>query len=118
MEFPGLVDLQVNGYIGTDFSGPGLTEENAIKGINSYLDNCANAFLPTIVTSRVEIYKRNLRLIADVIDSNDLSGEIPGFHLEGPFISPEIGVRGVHNPEWIKMPDTGLLDNMIEWSKG
>jgi N-acetylglucosamine-6-phosphate deacetylase len=34
-----------------------------------------------------------------------LAQSIPGFHLEGPYISPEPGFRGVHNPEWIRLPD-------------
>jgi N-acetylglucosamine-6-phosphate deacetylase len=42
--------------------------------------------------------------------------DIPGFHVEGPFISAEDGARGAHNPHWVMKPDPAFLDKLFEWS--
>ncbi len=51
MEVPGLVDLQVNGYKGVDFSSPELTEDDFAHACRQMLNEGATAFLPTVITS-------------------------------------------------------------------
>jgi len=114
--YPGLVDLQVNGYLGIDFSSPELTEEGFASACRSMIGAGTTVFLPTMITSPFEVYERNLPLMAKVMDRDEFSGRLPGFHIEGPFISSEPGARGAHDPEWIVPCDTTLLDQMIEFS--
>ena len=64
MRIPGLVDLQVNGYVGVNFSAPDLAEEAAVHACRALLDAGTAAFLPTVVTSPPEVYERNLPLLA------------------------------------------------------
>lgn len=116
MEIPGFVDLQVNGYKGVDFSGKDLTEERFIYACKELIRQGTVAFLPTIITSPVEIFEQNLRLMAKAINHKDLGGHIPGIHLEGPFISKEDGARGAHNTDFVKKPDIGLLEKLMELS--
>jgi len=113
---PGLVDLQVNGYGGVDFSDPGLTGEMFTAAARRILDCGATAFLPTVVTVPEEIYRRILPLIADVMDTPEFRGRIPGIHIEGPFIAR--AACGAHNASWIHSPDPDLLDRFVEWSRG
>ena len=40
-----------------------------------------------------------------MLEDSHLAQSIAGFHLEGPFISPEAGFRGAHNLEWIRDPN-------------
>jgi N-acetylglucosamine-6-phosphate deacetylase len=75
-----------------------------------------SVFLPTMITSPLEVYERNLPLMAKVMERDEFRGRLAGFHIEGPFISAEAGARGAHNPELIVPCDTGLLDKMIELS--
>ena len=118
MKIPGLVDLQVNGFKGVDFSSPDLTEEKFIQTCRMLLNNGITSFLPTIVTSPEDVYRNNLSMMAKVIDIPEFAGCLPGIHVEGPFISPEPGAYGVHNPDWIRKPDIKFLDKLIEWAQG
>ncbi len=72
--------------------------------------------MPTVITSSVEVYQKNLGVIARVIERDDLRTHIPGIHLEGPFLSVVDGARGAHNRDWIKKPDITLFDDFYEWS--
>jgi N-acetylglucosamine-6-phosphate deacetylase len=117
MKIPKLIDLQVNGYKGVDFSSSKLTEEDFTRTCRQMLDAGISAFLPTLITSPTKVYKRNLPIIAKIIQSDEFKNRLLGVHLEGPFISPNDGVRGAHNAYWIRKPDISLLDRLIEWSQ-
>ena len=54
------LDLQVNGYLNVDFSSENMTEEDLCYIIRKYLENGADSFLPTMITSPKEIYKKKL----------------------------------------------------------
>jgi len=114
----GWIDLQVNGLKGTNFSSPSLTPGTFSSACSEILHGGTAIFLPTMVTSPVKTYERNLRLMVRQIDSEKLWDRIPGFHLEGPFISPEPGFVGAHNPEYTQNPDPELLKKMQEWADG
>jgi N-acetylglucosamine-6-phosphate deacetylase len=117
-QLPGLIDLQVNGYEGVDFSGDSLTEEDIVRACRQLLDAGATAFLPTLITSPTEIYERNLPLLARVLDREEFQGRVLGLHLEGPFLSPQDGARGAHNAAWVRPPDVPYLRRLIDLSKG
>jgi N-acetylglucosamine-6-phosphate deacetylase len=117
-EIPGLIDLQVNGYKGVDFSDPALKPKDFIRACKGMLNAGTTAFLPTMVTSPEDVYKRNLPIIAEAMALPEFQGRLLGIHIEGPFISVREGARGAHNPDWIIPPDTGLLEKMIAWSSG
>jgi len=118
MKVPGLVDLQVNGFKGVDFSGGGLTDKNFTETCRNILAAGTTAFLPTIITSPINIYRRNLPLIAEVMGQGEFRGRLLGIHLEGPFISAQEGARGAHKGEWTKKPDISFLEQLVEWAKG
>jgi len=115
---PGFVDLQVNGYGGVDFSSPDLTAEAAVYAFRLLLATGTVAFLPTVITSPLENYARNLPLLADLLSSPEFRGRVLGLHLEGPFISGEPGAVGAHNPLWARNPDPSLLLDLLEWARG
>ncbi len=116
MDIPGFADLQVNGYKDVDFSNPGLTEDRFIFACKELIKTGTVVFLPTIITSSAETFERNLTLMAEAIKHKDIREHVPGFHVEGPFISTEDGARGAHNREWVKKPDIAFLDRLFEWS--
>ncbi len=118
MEIPGFVDLQVNGYKGVDFSSPDLDEEHFLYACKELIKHGTVAFLPTIITSPLSIYKKNLGLIARAMDHQEIKKHILGIHVEGPFISEKEGARGAHNRNWVHKPDIRLLDNLYDWSEG
>ena len=118
MKIPGIVDLQVNGYKGVNFSGSDLTESDFMQACRQYFAAGTTAFLPTVITSPEDVYKHNLPIIAKAIKSKEFGSCLLGIHLEGPFISPEEGARGAHNRQWIRKPDIGFLKNLLEWADG
>lgn len=118
MKVPGLVDLQVNGFKGVDFSGQELTEADFMRACREIMQQGTSAFLPTMITSPVEVYRRNLDIIANVAEKEEFRGRLLGVHLEGPFISVVNGARGAHQKQWVRKPDVRLLEQLIEWAKG
>jgi N-acetylglucosamine-6-phosphate deacetylase len=114
----GFVDLQVNGYKGTNFSACELDEGACREACREVLSKGTAAFLPTVITSPEEVYRRNLPLIARVMDDSEFTGRLLGFHIEGPFISPKPGAVGAHRSDWVHKPDVALLERMQEWAGG
>lgn len=115
---PGFVDLQVNGFRGTDFASPDLTAETFASACRALLETGTAAFLPTILTSPLSAYERNLPLMAQVLARDEFQGRLLGIHLEGPFISAQSGARGIHSPEFIRGPDLALLQKLLDWAGG
>ena len=109
-----LTDLQINGFVGIDFSDPALTTELLEKTVTAIVDSGTKYFLATIITSATEVYPRNLNLLADFIKNHPLGKHMLGIHLEGPFLSPQEGARGAHNPKWMQDPDSRLLE---QWQR-
>jgi N-acetylglucosamine-6-phosphate deacetylase len=118
LHLPGLVDLQVNGYKGVDFSGSDLTEADFVRACRAMLAAGATAFLPTMITSPEDVYRHNLPIMAKVLQRQEFRRSLLGIHLEGPFISPQEGARGAHNPDWIRKPDLHFLEKLIDWADG
>jgi N-acetylglucosamine-6-phosphate deacetylase len=116
--FPGWVDLQVNGYIGVDFSSSDLSKTEVVRAFRALLANGTVAFLPTLITSPIKIYRRNLALLSEVMAQKEFQRCVLGIHLEGPFISSQPGAVGAHNPEWTLTPDPALFEQMQTWAGG
>jgi N-acetylglucosamine-6-phosphate deacetylase len=52
--------------------------------------------------------RRNCAVIARArAEDPDLRMAVAGIHIEGPFLSPEEGPRGAHDPRFIRNPDLG-----------
>ena len=112
------VDLQINGYMGVDFSAPDLTAEDFLTAADNIFKSGTGYFLPTVVTSSKEIYLRNLVIMAESVRKHGLTGNIPGVHLEGPFISREPGAVGAHIPEFVREPDIQFFNEIMERTEG
>ena len=118
LQLPGLVDLQVNGFRGVDFSGADLTEADCVRAFRELRSAGTTAFLPTLITSPAGIYQRNLPILAKVMDEEDFQGRTLGIHLEGPFISTQDGARGAHTAQWVRPPDVAYLEELIRLANG
>lgn len=90
IEFPGLIDLQVNGFAGVDFNEP-CTPEQLQRAIKAQQATGVTQFLPTLITSSLEHFASCARALTNFTDP-----AIVGIHMEGPYISPEDGARGAH----------------------
>ncbi|TNF39198.1 MAG: N-acetylglucosamine-6-phosphate deacetylase [Cytophagales bacterium] len=101
----GLVDIQVNGYGGVDYNI--LQEDFLTLGqISEKLaQNGVTQHFPTLITNSKEQLGKLFEQLSSLLDSSpNYQSAIPGFHLEGPFISPEDGPRGAHFKEFVTAP--------------
>ena len=102
---PGLIDIQINGFLGVDFSDQNLTIEELRRATKALWKAGATTFLPTVITNDQTYLKKSFTLLAGALNDEEIGMSIPGFHLEGPYISPVQGYRGAHLEKYIKQPD-------------
>src|SRR5699024_1745025 len=100
---PGLIDVQINGYMGIDFNKKALNKVEWEEVIQSMIKSGVTTFFPTIITNSVqkicEIFEENMKILKK---ANMYDGVVGGFHLEGPYLSPFDGPRGAHEKKFIK----------------
>lgn len=94
---PGFFDLQNNGYACIDFNSPETTPEQIADGIRAtWKDGCTH-LLPTLVTTTPERFEAMFRNFVRALKlDREIERSVPGFHMEGPFMSPVDGARGAH----------------------
>ena len=105
MVAPGLIDIQINGYNGIDFSDPDLTAEDLKKVIGGLWEVGVTSILATVTSHDHEHLMGACKALSGALADPVVSLAIPGFHLEGPYISPEPGFRGAHPEMFIRPPD-------------
>ena len=109
----GWVDLQVNGLAGFDVNSPGLRPEDVSRMTRRLWAEGVAAFCPTVVTASAAHIERCLRMIALACQTEpETQASVLGIHLEGPYLSPAEGTRGVHPIEHIHAPD---WDEFSRW---
>ncbi len=102
---PGLIDNQINGYAGVDFSGNDLTTDGIIRSVRAIWKDGVTSFLPTVITGSHTRLMNNFRTLHEALINDEMTAaSVPGFHLEGPYISPEEGYRGCHPVQHIRNP--------------
>lgn len=102
---PGLVDIQLNGAFGVDFSDPGADLERAAARLP---ETGVTAFLPTIVSSQPHTYEPCIANLSQPVDT----GARPlGVHVEGPFISPQ--QPGTHDRGALRAPDLAEAERWL-----
>jgi N-acetylglucosamine-6-phosphate deacetylase len=118
MTLSGFVDLQVNGYAGVDFTNHALSRAQIDSTVQALYQQGTAMFLPTVITAPWETYARVLPLLAEAIADPSLQAHIPGIHLEGPYLSPEDGARGVHPRAHLRLPNPDELEALIALAGG
>ena len=99
----GFIDLQVNGYLGSDANADDVDPDVIFALTKKMLALGVTTFLPTVITASEEKIIRALRVIADARRANPVVAHaIPFVHVEGPFISPKDGPRGAHDREHVR----------------
>ena len=109
---PGWIDLQVNGFAGVDYNSAATSHQEIARSIRVVLSSGVTRFYPTVITGAPEDMTAALRNLSRAKDSLPEGAAIPGFHVEGPHISPDDGPRGAHPKRWVRPPE---LEEFRAW---
>ncbi len=112
------LDVHIHGAAGHDVME---ATPQALNTIGRFLaSHGTGSYLATTVTAPLDVTLRSLsglaRLLAKAPNPADLEATRMGIHLEGPFVSH--AKRGVHPPEYLLAPDTGVFDRLYEAAEG
>jgi N-acetylglucosamine-6-phosphate deacetylase len=105
---PGMIDNQVNGFVGVSFlseTGSILTLEDVKKATQALWERGVTTYLATLTSNSHEELLTIFSKLGIFKNDKSLLGSMAGFHLEGPYISPEEGYRGAHTLKYIRNPD-------------
>ncbi|KAF9012527.1 Metallo-dependent hydrolase [Cyathus striatus] len=98
---PGLLDIQINGAYGFDFSvydGDDNAYKQGMKMVaERIVETGVTSLVPTIITQEKSLYPTLLNLLRPFSTSE--SATLLGWHAEGPFI--EHAKRGAHAPSFL-----------------
>ncbi|MFH1377257.1 MAG: amidohydrolase family protein [Planctomycetota bacterium] len=104
---PALFDVQVNGYAGRSCRIGSESRRDALRWITRIMsEQGVGWWMPTVTTASKDALLNAFRFCAMALDEDpDTAASIPGFHLEGPYISALDGPRGAHPAEHTRHPD-------------
>ncbi|WP_020468674.1 N-acetylglucosamine-6-phosphate deacetylase [Zavarzinella formosa] len=112
---PALFDLQINGCHGISFNAPTLTVAEVRHVVDHSRKHGIAGLLPTLVTNSFEAIRHGFSTLAQAVKQDStVAKAVPGFHLEGPYISSEDGARGAHPLAHSRNPD---LDEFNHWQE-
>jgi len=98
---PGLIDIQINGAYGFDFSvydgDEAAYKQGMLHVAEKIVETGVTSLVPTIITQENSLYPRLLQLLRPL--STPTSATLLGWHAEGPFL--ESAKRGAHAPSFL-----------------
>ncbi|NUQ63096.1 MAG: amidohydrolase family protein [Pirellulales bacterium] len=116
---PAMLDVQVNGYGGQEFSAQTLTVEEVQRIANAFAEFGVTRLCPTVTTQTSAVLTHALRTVAAACEASPaLAARLPGIHLEGPFLTPQDGARGAHPLRCIRPPDWDTFQRFQEAAGG
>lgn len=114
------LEFQINGGFTVrgmvDLSHP--MNEADVDAFVDFMEDCGTTrALPTIVTTDWNTYETNLPLLAKAIRGRH-KNRLLGFHLEGPFLSPDGCAIGAHPKHCVRLPSVDDFRQLDEWADG
>ena len=109
----GFVDLQVNGFAGVDFTSQELTGDKLEQVSRRLFQRGTIGYCPTVISCPPETYAHCLPILAAYHAPPGAARNL-GLHLEGPFINPADGTRGVHPQQYVIPPSIDAFERLRE----
>ena len=115
----GLIDTQVNGALGYNYTGKDLTLEQIRKVCDELSRQGTFQHFATIVTGPQDVIVENLDKLTKAIETDPVvAHSITGIHIEGNFISRLDGPRGAHDLRYVRDASIEEFDQWFVHSKG
>jgi N-acetylglucosamine-6-phosphate deacetylase len=116
---PALFDLQINGCEGRSFNSERLTVEDVRQVVATCRRHGIAGLCPTLVTNSFAALAHGFRTLCQACATDPvIAAALPGFHLEGPYISWEDGPRGAHPRQHVRAPDWEEMCRLQEAAGG
>jgi N-acetylglucosamine-6-phosphate deacetylase len=114
-----LFDVQVNGFAGVDFQQSKLSAAEVRQAVDELAAHETCRFFATLITDSIDSLCaklenfEHLRAVDPVVNA-----ALCGYHIEGPWLSPEPGFRGAHDPRYMRSPDIGAFKQLQTAANG
>jgi len=116
---PAFFDIQINGGMGISFNAPTLTIEQIRQVTTLCRSHGIGQYFPTLITASHDDLVHGFRTLCAALEQDaNLARAIPGFHLEGPYLSGEDGPRGAHPKIQIRPPSWDEFARLQEAANG
>jgi N-acetylglucosamine-6-phosphate deacetylase len=115
---PGWIDLQVNGFAGVDYNSTTTTTEQIGRSIQAQRKTGVTRLLPTVITGDLGDMAVCLTNLVRAKGELPEVASIAGFHVEGPWISPDNGPRGAHPLEHVRPASVEEFKRLQEAAEG
>ena len=106
---PGLIDMQLNGGFGLDFTVQPETVDTVAAALPRW---GVTAFLPTFITAPIETYHHALGFLRDR-QPGQPGALVLGAHVEGPYLNE--AYRGAHDSQYIREPSLPELHHLLAY---
>lgn len=114
-----LFEIQVNGFAGVDFQSRELSVAEIRRAVGALEEHETRRFFATFITDDLVALEARLVFWERVrADEPAIAAAVAGYHLEGPWISPEPGYRGAHDPAFVIPPRLPDFDRLQEAAGG
>lgn len=114
-----LFDIQINGFAGVDFQQPDLPAADLRRAVDALAAHDTRRFFLTLITDEIGSLCAKLQNIERIRLVDPVVGEAAcGYHIEGPWLSPEPGYRGAHDPRHMGSPNSADFDRLQEAAGG
>ena len=108
-----LFDIQINGFAGVDFQQPNLSLADVRQAVDGLARHETLRFFLTLLTDGMDALCGKLENLERIRGSDAGVGEaVCGYHLEGPWLSPEPGYCGAHDASHMRLPDLADFDRL------
>jgi N-acetylglucosamine-6-phosphate deacetylase len=114
----GWIDIQINGLAGVDFGDPTITAQQFLGVARRLWSEGVTHFLPTLITGPLDRMGAALARLTEFAELPEIAPSVLGFHLEGPWLSPEDGPRGAHPKDCCRNPDWDDFRRLQDSARG
>jgi N-acetylglucosamine-6-phosphate deacetylase len=113
------IDLQINGYVGKDFSDLELSPEDWHTACEQLRQDGLTGILAAFPTGEVTAMAARLARLVAIRERDPLVRDVIwGVHIEGPFLNPQEGYAGAHAKQHLIPGDVESMSRLLDASNG